>query len=72
MNKQQLFYEFIYSLKSIKLETLKIYIKTNLANKFIKLSKSSIRDFIFFDKKPDRKFQFYIDYQRLNNLIIKN
>ena len=32
----------IYSLKSIELETLKTYIKTNLANSFIQPYKSSI------------------------------
>lgn len=32
-------YGFIYSLGPVKLETLKFYIETNLANNFIKLSK---------------------------------
>ena len=39
----------IYSLGSVKLETLKIYIKINLTNGFIQLSKSFIRAFIFFN-----------------------
>ena len=44
----------IYSLGPVELETLKTYIKTNLANGFIQSSKSFIRAFIPFNKKPDR------------------
>ena len=65
-------YGFIYSLELVKLETLKAYIKNNRANSFIRLFKSSIRASIFFDKKPNRSQRLYIDYQGLNNLIIKN
>lgn len=45
---QQSSYRPIYSLKPIKLKTLKTYIGTNLANSFIKLFKSFIGTFIFF------------------------
>ena len=38
----------IYSLKPIELEILKIYIKTNLANSFIRLFKSPARAFPLF------------------------
>lgn len=41
-------YMLIYSLVPIKLETLKTYIKTNLANGFIHSSKFSIRATIVF------------------------
>ena len=44
----------IYSLGQVDLETLKTYIKTNLANGFIWLSKSPAEALIFFDRKPDR------------------
>lgn len=37
INKWQLFYEPIYSLKIIELEILKTYFKRNLANSFISL-----------------------------------
>ena len=40
-------------MRSIVLEILKTYIKTNLANSFIQLSKSAIGAPIFFNKKPD-------------------
>ena len=62
----------IYSLRQIKLEILKTYIKTNLANGFIRSSKSIARVSIFFDKKPDSSLQLCVDYQKLNNLTIKN
>ena len=62
----------IYSLGPVELETLKIYIKTNLANGFIRLSKSPARAPILFDRKPDRNLRFCVDYWGLNNLTIKN
>ena len=43
----------IYSLGLVELETLKTYIKTNIANGFIRLSKSLAEAPILFDKKPD-------------------
>ena len=47
--KQPLF-GLIYSLGPVKLETLKTYIKTNLANGFIQLSKSPIGAPVFYSK----------------------
>ena len=46
---QQLLYGPIYSLRPVKLETLKVYIKTKLANGFIRPSKSPAGAFILFD-----------------------
>lgn len=48
-NGQQPSYWFIYTLKQVELEILKAYIKTNLANRFIRLSKSPAGASIFFD-----------------------
>ena len=62
----------IYSLEPVELETLKTYIKINLANNFICLSKSPTEVFILFNKKLNRSLCFYIDFQDSNNLIIKN
>ncbi len=62
----------IYSLGPVELEILKAYIKNNLANGFIRPSKSSIKAPIFFDKKPNGGLRLYIDYRGLNNLTIKN
>ena len=69
---KQLPFVSIYSLKLVKLETLKIYIKINLANGFIWLSKSSTRAFILFDKKPNRSLHLCVNYWSLNNITIKN
>ena len=52
----------IYSLKPIELETLKIYIKTNLASSFIRPFKFLAEAFILFDKKLNRSFRFCMDY----------
>ena len=62
----------IYSLGSVKLKTLKAYIEINLANGFIKTSKSPADTSILFDEKSDGFFRLCVDYQGLNNLTIKN
>lgn len=49
INSQQLLYGPIYSLESVKSETSKAYIKTNLANICIRLFKSPIGASIFFN-----------------------
>ena len=65
-------YGSIYSLKLVKLETLKTYIETNLKTGFIGPSKSPGGTSILFDKKSDGNFWLCVDYQGLNNLTIKN
>ena len=62
----------IYSLGPVELETLKTYIKINLANSFIRPSKSPAGASILFDRKPDRSFHLCVNYWSLNNLMIKN
>ena len=62
----------IYSLGPVELKTLKTYIKTNLANGFIRFSKSPARAPIFFDWKPDGSLHLCVDYCGLNNIMIKN
>ena len=69
---QQPPYRPIYSLGLMELETLKAYIKTNLANGFIRPSKSPIGALILFDQKSNGSLRLCVDYQGLNNLIIKN
>ena len=56
----------------MELETLKAYIETNLANRFIKSSKSPAGAPILFDRKSDCFFRLCVNYWDLNNLIIKN
>ena len=62
MDDQQLLYSLIYSLGPVELETLRAYIKNNLANNFIRPSKSPAKVFIFFDKKPNGSLRLCIDY----------
>ena len=50
-------YRPIYSLGPVELETLKIYIKTNLANAFIQPSKSPAGALILFVLKPDGRLR---------------
>ena len=69
--KQPLFRP-IYSLRSVELETLKIYIKTNLANGFIRSFKSLTGAPILFDRKPNRNLRLYMNYWSLNNVTMKN
>ena len=69
---QQLPYGPIYILGPVKLETLKAYIKTNLANGFIRYSKSFASAPILFDRKSDDSLRLCVDYWGLNNLTIKN
>ena len=69
---QQLSYGPIYSLGPVELETLKIYIETNLANGFIRPSKLPAGASILFVEKPDGSFYLCVDYRGLNNLTIKN
>ena len=69
---QQPPYRPIYNLEPVKLETLKAYIKTNLANGFIRPFKSSAGALIPFDRKSDGSLWLCVDYQGLNNLTIKN
>ena len=69
---KRLFFGPIYSLGPVELETLKTYIKTNLANEFIRPSKSPAGALIFFDQKPDGSFCLYVDYRGFKNITIKN
>ena len=62
----------IYNLRPVELETLKTYIETNLANGFIRLSKSPAGAPILFDRKPDGSLRLCVDYRGLNNITIKN
>ena len=62
----------IYSLEPVELETLKTYIKTNLANGFIRPSKSPAGASILFNRKLDGSPRLCVDYWGLNNITIKN
>ena len=72
IDDKQPLYGPIYSLRPMKLETLKTYIKTNLANGFIRPSKSPAGDPILFIQKKNSSLWLCVDYRGLNNLTIKN
>ena len=72
VDNSQFSYGFIYHLGLIKLEILKIYIKNNLGNNFIKLFKFLVRIPIFFKKKTNEGLRLCVNYQSFNNLTIKN
>ena len=59
---QQPLYGPIYSLKPVKLESLKAYSETNLVNGFIRPSKSPARASILLDRKSDGSFWLCINY----------
>ena len=69
---QQLPYGAIYNLGPVELETLKAYIETNLANRFIRPSKSPASTPILFDQTLDGSLWLCVNYRGLNNLTIKN
>ena len=69
---QQPPYRPIYSLGPVELETLKTYIETNLANGFIRPSKSPASAPILFDQKSNGSFCLCVNYRGLNNFTIKN
>ena len=65
-------YRPIYRLRPMELKILKAYIKTNLANGFIRPSKLYACALILFNQKSDGFLLLCINYQGLNNLTIKN
>ena len=72
VDSQLLPYGSIYSLEPVELETLKAYIETNLANGFIRSSKSLVNAHILFERKSDSFLLLCVNYRGLHNLTIKN
>ena len=62
----------IYSLEPVELETLKTYIKANLASSFIRSFKSPAGAPILFVRKKNSSLRLCVNYRGLNNLMIKN
>ena len=62
LDNKQPFYSSIYNLGQVELEMLKIYIKANLANGFIRPSKSPAGAPILFVQKKDSSLRFYVNY----------
>jgi len=55
-----------------KLQVLRKYLNKYLSKGFIRVSSSPIATPIIFVKKPGGGLRFYIDYQALNAITIKN
>ena len=72
VNSWQPTYGSIYSLEQVELEIFKAYIETNLADGFIRPSKSPTNTFILFDRNKDKSLQLCVNYKSFNNLTIKN
>ena len=64
--------EPIYILFYIQLETLRDYLNKNLKKNFIWEAKITVEFSILFVLKKDEKLRLYINYRKLNIIIIKN
>ncbi len=62
----------LYNLSEYQLKTLREYIDKNLANGFIRPSKSSPGAPVLLTPKPDETLRLCVDYRRLNLMTIKN
>ncbi len=62
----------LYNLSEYQLKTHREYIDENLANGFIRPSKSSAGAPVLLKPKPDVALQLWVDYRGLNSKTIKN
>lgn len=65
-------FRLLYAISCTKLQALKAWLEENLKKGFICPSSSAIASPVLFVKKSDRSLRFYIDYQALNNISIKD
>ena len=65
-------YRPIYSPEPVDLKIFKTYIETSLANGFIGTLKSPVSAPILFVHKLNDSLHYYVNYWKLNNIIIKN
>jgi len=62
----------MYALLEKELEVLREYIIEKLKKRFIRESKLLIEYSILFVVKKDESLRLYVDYRKLNDIIIKN
>jgi hypothetical protein len=65
-------YKLIYSLSKKELAALREYLKENQNKEFIRPSVANASYPILFIPKPGGKLRLYVDYRRLNEIIVKN
>ena len=64
--------EPIYTLFHTQLEILRNYLDKNLKKEFIRKVKIIVEFLILFVLKKDGKLRFYMNYRKLNIIMIKN
>ena len=69
---KKLSFLFIYQISETDLGILKEYINENLKKGFIRLLSLLVRSPVLFIPKKDKKKRLYINYWKLNTIIIKD
>ena len=59
-------------MSALELAEMKTYLKANLANGFIRPSKSRAAAPVMFVPRPDGKLRLVVDYRGLNKVTVKN
>ena len=72
LNRKKSLYNSLYNLFNTELEVLRDYLENVLVKNWIRHSVSSAETLILFVSKKDEELQLCVDYQRLNQMIIKN
>ena len=72
LNRKKSSYDLLYNLFNTELEILRNYLENVLVKGWIRHSVSSAETPILFISKKDEELQLCVDYQRLNQVIIKN
>ena len=72
MSEQKSLYELLYTLLKWELVVLWEYLDTVLIKDWIQLSTSSAEVSILFVSKKNKEIRLYVNYRRLNKIIIKN
>lgn len=70
IDNKQLFHKPIYSPDSVELETLKTYLKINLANSFIRPSKFFTNVLILFVRERDGRLRLCKDYREDRKSVV--
>jgi hypothetical protein len=62
----------LYNILEDELLVLRKFLEKNLSKSFIRANLSPAASLVLFAKKPSRRLCFYVNYQALNTIIIKN